>query len=182
MVISYGRRRIDVLSEDANRLSRFLQGLAAGSAENEGRAQAARDLWPTVIDHALGYAVQSHCPYRDIRWGVWAAAALLPDPLSWTRGLYSEVSGSHIEWIKAEDILGFIDKWVSLGRFETKCVHALIRILRKLQLGEQVSLPCRRCDPGCVAGIRNHPGLRQWSRPSQSPTGSIGGRPGRASS
>lgn len=132
-------KHLDVLSSEASLLSGFLHGLAAVGAENHGRAQAARDLWPAVLDHSLTYANHDPSPYRDNHWGAWAAAALLPEPLSWTPGLYNELAGPPIEWVKAEDLLGFIDQWVSLGRGETKCVDALIRILRKLPLAEQVT-------------------------------------------
>ncbi|RSZ61228.1 ATP-binding protein [Corynebacterium hylobatis] len=130
---------LDVLSVDADLLSGFLHSLAAAGAENDRRAQAARDLWPTVLDHALTYASQSPSPYRDRHWGDWAAAALLPEPLSWTQGLYNELAGAPIEWVNAEDLLDLIDQWVPLGRAKTKCVDALIRILRKLPVAEQVA-------------------------------------------
>jgi hypothetical protein len=130
---------LHVLSPDASLLSGFLHGLAAVGAENERRAQAARDLWPTLLDHALTSADQDPSPYRDNHWGDWAAAALLPDPLPWTQGLYNELAGPPIEWVKAEDLLDLIDQWIPLGRGETKCVDALIRIVRKLPLTEQVT-------------------------------------------
>ncbi len=130
---------LDVLSTDASLLSRFLHGLAAAGAENDRRAQAARDLWPTVLDHALAYADQDPSPYKENHWGDWAAAALLPAPPSWTQGLYNELTGPAIDWVKTEDLLDLIDQWIPLGRGETMCVDALIRILRKLPLAEQVT-------------------------------------------
>ncbi len=130
---------LDVLSTDASLLSGFLHGLAAAGAENGRRAQAARDLWPTVVERALTYADQKPNPYRDRSWGDWATAALMPEPLSWAEGLYSELTGPPIEWVKAEDLVDLIDQWIPLGRGEGKCVDALIRILRMLPLSDQVN-------------------------------------------
>ncbi|MCC3276560.1 hypothetical protein LJ753_11840 [Arthrobacter sp. zg-Y20] len=130
---------LDALSAHAGLLSGLLHGLTAAGAENDRRAQAARDLWPSVLDQALTYTRRDPNPYRDSHWGDWAAAALLPEPLSWVQGLYRELNGPPIDWVKGEDLLGFIDQWVLLGHGRTKCVDALIRILRKLPLSEQVT-------------------------------------------
>jgi hypothetical protein len=130
---------LDVLSTDASLLSGFLHGLAAAGAENDRLAKAACDLWPTLLGHALTYADQDPNPYRDDHWGDWAAAALLPEPLSWSQGVHNELSGPPVEWVKAEDLVDLIDHWIPLGHGEIMCVDALIRIVRKLPLAEQVT-------------------------------------------
>lgn len=131
---------LDVLSADASLLSGFLNSLAAVGAENDERAQAARDFWPAVLKHALGYATLDPNPFRDNRWGKWAASALLPAPLSWTQGPYTEFTGPAIDWVKVEDLVEFIAQWVLLGCGETMCVDALIGVLRKLPLTKQATL------------------------------------------
>jgi hypothetical protein len=77
---------MDVLRADASLLSNFLHGLAAAGAENERFADAARRLWPAVLRRGLTYADGGESPYKDRRWGDWAANALLPAPLTWSRG------------------------------------------------------------------------------------------------
>jgi hypothetical protein len=78
-------------------------------------------------------------PYQDNSWGDWAAAALLPAPLAWTQGLHNELSGAPIDWLAAGDLVGLIEQWLPAGRGEIKCVDALVRILMKLPLAEQVT-------------------------------------------
>ncbi|MET8601874.1 trypsin-like serine protease [Streptomyces althioticus] len=130
---------LDVLRASAQLMSNFLHGLAAAGAENERLAEAARGVWPSLLRHALGYLSDDTSPYSDHHWGDWAAAALLPDPLPWTQGLYNEVVGEPIDWIRAEDLVEVIDDWLPAARGEVKSVDALIRILRKLPEEVQVT-------------------------------------------
>lgn len=123
---------LDVLRVDAGLMSNFLHGLAAAGAENERLAEAARGVWPSLLRHAIGYLSDDSSPYRDHHWGDWATAALLPDPLPWTQGLYNEVVGEPIDWVRAEDLVESLDDWLPAARGEAKSVDALIGILRKL--------------------------------------------------
>ncbi|MEW1871046.1 ATP-binding protein [Streptomyces caelestis] len=123
---------LDVLREGAGLMTNFLHGLAAAGAENERLAEAARGVWPSLLRHAIGYLSDDSSPYRDHHWGDWAAAALLPDPLPWTQGLYNEVVGEPVDWVRAEDLVESIDDWLPTARGEAKSVDALIGILRKL--------------------------------------------------
>ncbi|MFE1267481.1 hypothetical protein [Streptomyces sp. NPDC058758] len=123
---------LDVLRADAQLMSHFLHGLAAAGAENECLAEAARGVWPSLLRHALGYLSDTPSPYRDHHWGDWAAAALLPSPLSWTQGMYNEVAGEPIDWVRAEDFVESIDDWLPAAHGEAMPLDALIRILRKL--------------------------------------------------
>ncbi|MCD2468600.1 ATP-binding protein [Streptomyces sp. MBT42] len=123
---------LDALRAGAQLMSNFLHGLAAAGAENDRLAEAARDIWPSLLRHAIGYLSDDPSPYRDHHWGDWAAAALLPDPLPWTQGLYNEVVGEPIDWVRAEDLVEVIDDWLPAARGEVKSVDALIGILRKL--------------------------------------------------
>lgn len=130
---------LDALSLNAANLSNYLHGLAGVGAENPRRAEACRDLWPALLGHALTYAAQEPDPYRDRSWGDWAAAALLPEPRSWSGGMWNELAGSAIDWVNASDLLGHIDQWTLIGRGASMCVDALIRILNRLPLTEQVT-------------------------------------------
>ncbi|MFF3749591.1 hypothetical protein ACFYYH_03895 [Streptomyces sp. NPDC002018] len=123
---------LDALRADAGLMTNFLHGLAAAGAENERLAEAARGVWPSLLRHAVGYVSDALNPYRDRHWGAWAAAALLPDPLPWVEGLYNEVVGLPIDWVRAEDLVGSIEDWLSTAPGEVKPVDALIGILRKL--------------------------------------------------
>ncbi|WP_211604298.1 hypothetical protein [Phycicoccus avicenniae] len=130
---------LDVLRADAGIMTNFLHGLMAAGAENANLADAARRLWPTVLRHGLTYQGDDQNPYNKRHWGDWAAAALLPDPLPWTSGLYNEVSGAPIDWVSAEDLVDLIDDWLPVGRGEVKSVDALIGLLRRLSLDVQAT-------------------------------------------
>ncbi len=123
---------LDVLRQDAGPMANFLHGLAAVGAENGRLAEAARGVWPLLLRHAIGYLSDGSSPYRDHHWGDWAAASLLPDPLPWTQGLYNEVVGEPVDWVRAEDLVELIDDWLPAARGTAKSVDALIGILRKL--------------------------------------------------
>lgn len=130
---------LDVLRAESSIMSNFLHGLAAAGAETEARAGAARVLWPSLMSHALEYVNTDPNPYRVHSWGDWATAALLPEPLVWTQGMYNELSGPPIEWVVAEDLVEHLDSWVSIGRSDGRCADALIRLVRKLPVAQQVS-------------------------------------------
>lgn len=130
---------LDALRVDAGIMLNFLHGLAAAGAENEGLAEAARRLWPPVLRHGLTYQGDDESPYKDHSWGDWAVAALLPDPLPWTSGLYNEVASAPIDWVRAEDLVDLVGDWLPLGRGEVKGVDALIKLLQRLPLDLQAT-------------------------------------------
>ncbi len=142
--------QLDVLRADVGLMSNFLHGLAAVGAENERLAEAARGVWPTLLRHAVGYANDDPSPYRDHHWGDWAAAALLPDPLPWTQGLYNEIVDEPINWVRAEDLIEAVDDWLSIARGEAKCVDALVATLRKLPAEVQVTKGIRWVADLCI--------------------------------
>ncbi|MEU5552118.1 trypsin-like peptidase domain-containing protein [Micromonospora sp. NPDC047793] len=141
---------LDVLRVDAGLMANFLHGFAAAGAENERLAEAARGVWPSLLRHATGYLSDDPSPYQDHHWGDWAAAALLPDPLPWTQGLYNEVIGAPIDWVRAEDLVELIDDWLPAARGEVKCVDGLIGILRKLPVEVQVNRGLRWVSDLCI--------------------------------
>lgn len=130
---------LDAVRFDAGIMSNFLHGLAAAGAENEGLADAARRVWPAVLRQGLTYHGDDESPYTDRHWGDWAVAALLPDPLPWTSGLYNEVAGAPIDWVRAEDLADFVGDWMPLGRGKVKGVDALVKLLRRLPLDLQAT-------------------------------------------
>ncbi|MFF8536950.1 hypothetical protein ACF07B_34160 [Streptomyces sp. NPDC015532] len=145
---------LDALRADAGLMSNFLHGLAAAGAENERLAEAARGVWPSLLCHAVGYLSDDPSPYRDRHWGDWAAAALLPDPLPWTQGLYNEVVGGPIDWVRAEDFVESIDDWLPVARGEAQSVDALIGILRKLPEEVQATRGVRWISDLCIQNGR----------------------------
>jgi hypothetical protein len=130
---------LDVLRSDAGLLVNILHGLAAAGAENDVLANAARDVWPELLTHALTYAESQPNPYREGTWGSWAAAALLPNPLPWTQGMYNELSGPPIDWLEPTRLTELIDLWLPVGRGEADGLDGLIRLVRKLPIPQQAT-------------------------------------------
>lgn len=130
---------LDVLRSDAGLLVNILHGLAAVGAENDVLAEAARSAWPELLTHALTYAAYEPNVYRERTWGSWAAAALLPDPVPWTQGMYNELSGPPIDWVAPTQLIDLVDQWLPVGRGEKYCVDALIRLVRKLTIRDQAT-------------------------------------------
>lgn len=60
-------------------------------------------------------------------------------PTTWTQGLYNEVDGTAIDWVRADDLSNLIYGWLPAGRGTIKCVDALIRILRRMAMPDQVA-------------------------------------------
>jgi hypothetical protein len=89
------------------------------------------------VRHSLGYANDDESPYRDRHWGNWSADALLPQPLTWSQGMYNECRGAPIDWVRAEDLLDLVDDWLPIGRGDRKCLDGLIGFLRRLPLEVQ---------------------------------------------
>ncbi|WP_230554382.1 ATP-binding protein [Salinispora arenicola] len=130
---------LDVLRHDAWLLMHALHGFAAAGAENAALARAAKEIWPGLLVHALTYAEGQPNVYRERTWGAWAAAALLPYPLSWTQGLYNELSGPPIDWVDPPSLTDLVNRWLPVGIGEARCLDALIRLVRKLPAAEQAA-------------------------------------------
>ncbi len=128
---------LEALRVDAGLLNNFLHGLAAAGAETKERAETVQKLWPPLMVHVSELGSDEN-PFQDHHWGEWAASALLPDPVTWAQGLHNEVSEVPIDWVNVEDLANLIDGWLPVARGSVKCVDALIRVLRKMPVPDQV--------------------------------------------
>lgn len=169
---------LDALRADSGLMSNFLHGLAAGGAENIRLADAARQIWPSLLKRALTYVEDDPNPYSDRRWGHWAAAALLPEPLAWAQGIHNEVSGTPVEWVNAEELVDLFEGWLPIGRGHVKCVDALIRMLRKLPESEQVTRGLRWVADLCIqvgrVTVRQSWGSNEWLKEIRSGAEQLG--------
>lgn len=131
---------LDALRTHAGLLSNFLHGLAGAGAENQTLADAANNLWPTVLTHALTYATPAESNvYNERTWGSWAAAALLPSPLVWSQGMYNELAGLPIDWVNPALLTDHIDAWTHASPAESKVVDALLGFIARLPETQQVT-------------------------------------------
>lgn len=143
-------KQLDALHVDASLMTNLLHGLAAAGSESPRLAQSAADIWPILLNHAIQYVESDPNPYRDSHWGDWAAAALLPDPLPWTNGLYNELAGPPIDWVKPEDFLDLIDSWLPTAKSGSMPVDALITMLRRLPPDLQATRGIRWVSELCI--------------------------------
>ncbi|MFD4636969.1 hypothetical protein ACFWN2_06615 [Lentzea sp. NPDC058436] len=171
-------QHLDVLRADAGLMANFLHGLAAAGAENERLAGAARGIWPSLLRHAIGYLGDVSSPYEDRHWGDWAAAALLPEPLTWARGLYNEIVGLPIDWVVAEDLVELIDGWLPAARGKRKGVDALIGTLRRLpatvQVRRGVPWVSDLCIQGGVVAVKQSILSNEWLEEIRRPAEELG--------
>jgi hypothetical protein len=145
---------LDVLRSDTKLLVNIIHGLAAAGSENKVLAEAARNAWPELLTHALRYADDEPNIYHEWTWGSWAAAALLPDPLPWSQGMYNELSGAPIDWVDPTQLTDLVGRWLPVGRGETRCVDALIHLVRKLPIGDQATRGLTWLADLCIQGDR----------------------------
>ncbi|MEV4842765.1 ATP-binding protein, partial [Micromonospora matsumotoense] len=157
---------LDVLRHDARLLISILHAFAAAGAETDTLARAARDLWPGLLVHALTYADSQPNLYRQETWGAWAAAALLPTPLEWTQGLYNELTAEPIDWVEPAKLTALVDRWLSVGRGQARCVEALIRLVRRLPIEEQATRGLAWVSELCVqngrATVKRSTSSNEW--------------------
>jgi hypothetical protein len=130
---------LDALRTDAGLLTNFLHGLAAAGAETAELAATVRAAWPAVVDRALGYAKDRPNVFDDHTWGKWAASALLPEPLTWTQGMYNELAAEPIDWVVAEDLVPFVEPWLLVARGRTWSLNPLIRLIGRRPIADQVA-------------------------------------------
>ncbi|WP_405141977.1 hypothetical protein OG589_32750 [Sphaerisporangium sp. NBC_01403] len=141
---------LTALSGNALLLSNFLHELGAAGAETAKLAESARGVWPTVMKHVMTFADAEPSPFTERSWGEWALAALIPQPLVWTDGLFNETDANPIDWVVPEELLEAIPEWVRLAHGSRRCLDDLISLIRRLSIREQVELGLRWVADICV--------------------------------
>jgi len=141
---------LTALSGNALLLSNFLHELGAAGAETAELAESARGVWPTVMKHVMTFADAESNPFTERSWGEWALAALIPQPLVWTNGLFNEIDANPIDWVIPGELLEAIPEWVRLAHGSQRCLDDLISLIRRLGIQEQVELGLRWVADICV--------------------------------
>ncbi|WP_329082428.1 hypothetical protein [Streptosporangium sp. NBC_01469] len=141
---------LTALRGNAFLLSNFLHQLSAAGAETAALAESARGVWPTVMKHVMTFADTEPNPFIEHSWGEWALAALIPQPLVWSNGLFNETDANPIDWVVPEELLEAIPEWVQLAHGSRRCLNDLISLIRRLSIREQVELSLRWVADICV--------------------------------
>lgn len=168
----------DGLRADAQLFCNFLHGLAGAGAENDVLADAARGTWPVLTRHCLQYEEDDQNPFADHSWGRWSAAALLPEPTVWSRGIHNECKGAPIDWVDAEDLLDLVPQWLSVARGDRMCLDHLVNLIVKLSPVEQARRGLPFVETLCMldgrATFSGSSSLSTWLKEIR-PTAEVGG-------
>jgi len=130
---------IEAYADNGALLSTLLRALAAAAEETEALGEAARRTWPDVIARVRALHDAGHTPFSDAYFGENALADLVPAPTYDGAFLYREIESEPIRWA---DPLGWrevIESWLPLARGKSRCVDALIMLLRTVPTADQAT-------------------------------------------
>jgi hypothetical protein len=160
------RRHLSLVSTHPHQLLNLLHGLAGAGAETEALAAIARNIWPQVVQHVLALAKEKPEPFRDHSWGDWIFAALLPVPIAWAGGIYTEVAEHPIDWVNRQALVELLPDWVSHARGSRRCVSSLLPVLRELDEDARATLGLDLVTQMCVVDgkvrVSESEALNEW--------------------
>jgi hypothetical protein len=131
---------LDGYADHPRLLGEFLRALAAAGEETPGRAAAARDVWPAVLDRVVGFVASGVCARDDRHYGNEPLAAVIPT-LSYDAGyLHREYEGAPIPWADPEALAPKIEQWLPLAAGCRETVDALAHLLDRLPPERQATL------------------------------------------
>lgn len=131
---------IDAYAENSEMLGTFVSALCAAAEETESLAEAARQVWPSVIRHVLEIHKSDPSLFSHRHHGEEALAALIPNAAFDNRYLYREVTDKPIEWWDPRDLIAEVEAWLVPAAGIAICVDQLIGFLRVLEPADQVQL------------------------------------------
>ena len=129
---------IEAYADNSALLGNLLRGLSASAEETEGRAAAARRIWPTVVRRVLALNDSGHSPFQDRHYGDVALAALMPNLVGETAYLYREFYDEPIAWWEPLAMQPEVEAWLTPAAGRASCVDHLIGFLRVLAHEDQV--------------------------------------------
>lgn len=131
---------IETLFEHGYLLTMMLYALAAAAEESQVPAEAARRVWPSIIEQVLGLARNSDQMFTDNYFGEASLAALVPmSPLDGTL-MYREVDTEPVPWADPVAWHAALDDWLVVAAGHPRCVDALIGLIRTLPAADQLKL------------------------------------------
>lgn len=130
-------------AESGTLLATILRALAAAAEETPAAANAAKVIWPELIEAILDLHADGHDPFNDRYYGDYALAALAPNATYETEYLYREVQSTPIEWVDPLAWQPAIERWLGLAAGNPRCVDSLIGLIHKLPADQQASTGLR---------------------------------------
>jgi len=122
---------------DARLLSELLPALAAAAEESRVAAQAARRVWPKIIDQVLDLIDAGYRGTGDGYFTSASLAALMPNRTHTASYLWRELESEPIDWT---DVLAWrkqVERWLPVAAGNYECVDSLIGLLGSLKEDDQ---------------------------------------------
>ncbi|WP_461163174.1 hypothetical protein [Arthrobacter sp. R4-81] len=143
---------VTALAPASDMFSAFLRDLAAVGAETQELAEAAREVWPTLFAHVLDQVEANRAIYdQAVGFSDYALSHLLPNHPGTTQSLHDELGHHAFEWVKPDDLLDFIPRWLPYSAGRSSCLLELIRFLRQLPINTQLSKGLSWLDAMCLS-------------------------------
>ena len=123
---------INGYSDGPTLLSKTLQALAAAAEETQGRASAARRIWPSIILRVMNMPNAGHSPLQGRNYDEIPISVLLPNAAPQYAYLYREIQGMPIVWWEPLSLKVEVDMWIESAAGKARCADQLIGFLRPL--------------------------------------------------
>ncbi|MES1243709.1 MAG: hypothetical protein ABUT39_19040 [Acidobacteriota bacterium] len=133
---------VEQYAENPGLLAELLQALAAAAEENRRLAEAARSVWPKVIDQVLGFIDAKHHKGGH-RYLEEELAALIPNKAYEAAYLRRELEAEPIDWFDLTAWRRQVERWLAFAAGSPRCVDSLVAALGTLATIQQaiVGLP-----------------------------------------
>jgi hypothetical protein len=130
---------IDAYADNSARTSGLLSALNAAAEETDARAEAARQLWPELVDKAVALHSEGRSLFQDHHYGIRALACLMPAPTHEVEFIFRELDGDPIPWRDPLRWDEAFEIWRPLAAGHPECVDSFIGMIRDLQLSDQAT-------------------------------------------
>jgi biotin operon repressor len=133
---------VDALVDNSTVLDHALRAISAAAEEDTSRADTARRIWPTIVEHVLDAHDAGHTTFANqIAGRDYTIAALLPTPTGETTYLHSEYAGKPIVWWNPVPWQATVERWLGVAAGKPTCVDNLVRfVASSLPTDEQTRL------------------------------------------
>jgi hypothetical protein len=126
-------------AENPGLLAELLQALAAAAEENHRLAEAARSVWPKLIDQVLGFIDAKH-PKGGHRYLEEELAALIPNKAYEAGYLRRELEAEPIDWFDLTVWRRQVERWLAFAAGSPRCVDSLVAALGTLATTQQATI------------------------------------------
>jgi hypothetical protein len=126
--------------EDSGLLAELLKALAAAAEENSRAANAARRVWPKLIDQLLDVIVVGQHPQGRSSLGSAGLAALMPSRTYEAGYLRRELAAEPIDWTDLMAWRRQVERWLPFAAGRAECVDSLVATLGTLTRAEQAAV------------------------------------------